>query len=163
MPRATDPLAGSAWSEPQTVAGFVQSPPNATLMTFAERELRRGGEMHALDVGCGAGRNAIPLAQLGWHVTGIDLSWPMLDAAARRARDGPPGDRLRLVLAPMDVLPLRDRSCDLVIAHGIWNLSGVQPSTAGGARRRSTGDLRGRLPSRASLTCQREWLSLEVL
>jgi SAM-dependent methyltransferase len=32
-------------------------------------------------------------------------------------------ERLRLVLAPMDALPVRDRSCDLVIAHGIWNLA----------------------------------------
>jgi SAM-dependent methyltransferase len=92
-------------------------------MTFAEHELRRGGHARALDVGCGAGRNAVPLARLGWHVTGLDLSWPMLDAAAQRVRDVYLGNRLHLVLAPMDVLPVRGRSCDLVIAHGIWNLA----------------------------------------
>lgn len=123
MSRPTDPLAGSAWSAPGTVAGFAQSPPNAVLMTFAERELRRGRRTCALDVGCGAGRNAVPLARLGWQVTGIDLSWPMLCAAAQRVRDDQLGDRVRLVLAPMDVLPVRDGSCDLVIAHGIWNLA----------------------------------------
>lgn len=123
MLRPTDPLAGSAWSAPATVAGFAQSAPNAVLMTFAEDELRRDGHARALDVGCGAGRNAVPLAQLGWHVTGLDLSWPMLGAAAQRMRDDQLGDRLRLVLAPMDALPVRDRSCDLVIAHGIWNLA----------------------------------------
>jgi ubiquinone/menaquinone biosynthesis C-methylase UbiE len=32
-------------------------------------------------------------------------------------------DHLRLLLASMDRLPVRDRSCDLVIAHGIWNLA----------------------------------------
>ena len=127
MLRPTDPLAGSAWSAPGTVAGFAQSPPNAVLMTFAEHELRRGGHARALDVGCGAGRNAVPLARLGWQVTGTDLSWPMLCAAAQRVRDDHLGDRLRLVLAPMDALPVRDRSCDLVIAHGIWNLA---PSAA---------------------------------
>ena len=124
LTRLTDPLAGSAWSAPGTVAGFARSAPNAVLMTFAERELAaRSGRSRALDVGCGAGRNAVPLAQLGWHVTGLDLSWPMLGAAAQRVRDDGLGDRLRLVLAPMDVLPVRDRSCDLVIAHGIWNLA----------------------------------------
>jgi len=123
MSRTTDPLAGSAWSAPGTVAGFAQSPPNAVLMTFAEHERRREGRTRALDIGCGAGRNAIPLARLGWRVTGIDLSWPMLCAAAERVRDDHLADRLHLVLAPMDVLPVRDGSCDLVIAHGIWNLA----------------------------------------
>jgi SAM-dependent methyltransferase len=123
MSRPTDPLAGSGWSAPGTVAGFAQSPPNAVLMTFADRELRRGWHGCALDVGCGAGRNAIPLARLGWQVTGIDLSWPMLSAAAERVRDDQLGDRVRLILAPMDVLPVRDASCDLVVAHGIWNLA----------------------------------------
>ena len=118
-----DPLAGSAWSAPGTVAGFAQSAPNAVLLTFAEQELLRSGHARALDVGCGAGRNAVPLARLGWHVTGLDLSWPMLGAAAERVRNDQITERLRLVLAPMDALPVRDRSCDLVIAHGIWNLA----------------------------------------
>ena len=123
MLRSTDPLAGSAWSAPGTVAGFAQSPANASLIAFANHELHRGGHRRALDVGCGAGRNAVPLAQLGWQVTGVDLSWPMLLAAAQRVRDGQLGNCLRLALAPMDVLPVRNASCDLVIAHGIWNLA----------------------------------------
>jgi SAM-dependent methyltransferase len=32
----------------------------------------------AIDVGCGTGRNLIPLAEKGWHVIGADLSEPML-------------------------------------------------------------------------------------
>lgn len=91
-------------------------------MTFAEQERQRGGT-RALDIGCGAGRNAVPLARLGWHVTGVDLSWPMLAAAAQRVHDDQLQDHLRLLLASMDRLPVRDRSCDLVIAHGIWNLA----------------------------------------
>jgi ubiquinone/menaquinone biosynthesis C-methylase UbiE len=91
-------------------------------MAFAERERHRGGT-RVLDVGCGAGRNAVPLARLGWQVTGIDLTWAMLSAAAQRAHDPQLGNRLRLVCAPMDVLPVRDDSCDLVVVHGIWNLA----------------------------------------
>lgn len=116
-----DPLAGSAWSEPGMVAGFARSSPNAVLMRFAEAELRKVPRGRAIDIGCGAGRNAVPLVQQGWEVLGTDLSWPMLRAADVRARDA--GLRLHLALAPMDALPAPDRSADLVIAHGIWNLA----------------------------------------
>jgi ubiquinone/menaquinone biosynthesis C-methylase UbiE len=52
----------------------------------------------------------------------------MLSAAAQRAREDGVGDHLHLVLAPMDEIPARNGSFDLVIAHGIWNLapSGAQ-------------------------------------
>ena len=89
-----DPLAGSTWSAPSTVAGFTQSAPNAVLMAFAEVELKRPEGARALDIGCGAGRNALPLARMGWSVVGNDLSWPM-----------------------------RDRRFDFVVAYGIWNLA----------------------------------------
>jgi ubiquinone/menaquinone biosynthesis C-methylase UbiE len=72
-----------------------------------------------LDIGCGAGRNAVPLAATGWQVVGTDLSWPMLVAASARRT----GDHLRVVLAPMDAIPIRDTSIDLIVAHGIWNLA----------------------------------------
>ena len=120
----TDPLAGSPWSAPDTVAGFVRSPPNDVLMRFAEQERRRDGVGRALDLGCGAGRNAVPIAQLGWSVTGVDLSWPMLAAAAARARQERLADRLQLILARMEAIPIASATCDLVIAHGIWNLAG---------------------------------------
>ena len=123
-----DPLADSPWSSPGTVAGFVQSPPNQTLLRFAGEELRRVGSGLVVDIGCGAGRNAVPLAQLGWRVIGTDLSWPMLEAAAQRARDEQVASRVEVALAPMEALPVAGRSADLVIAHGIWNLarSGVE-------------------------------------
>jgi len=83
----------------------------------------RCGSGRVLDLGCGAGRNALPLARLGWDVVGIDLSRPMLRNAAERARQEQLGGRLHWILAPMDAIPARDRSFDLVIAHGIWNLA----------------------------------------
>jgi len=113
-----DPLAGSPWSAPATVAGFSTSAPNSTLMTFAA-SLEKRTSSRLLDIGCGAGRNAVPLAAMGWHVVGTDLSWPMLLAAA--ARDA--GDRLQVLLAPMDRIPVRDASIDFIVAHGIWNLA----------------------------------------
>ena len=99
-----DPLAGSSWSTPSTVAGFVRAEANATLMRFAEAERDRAPAGLALDIGCGAGRNAVPLARQGWRVLGTDLSWPMLSAARDRMRPRRP---LSLAHAPMDALPVR--------------------------------------------------------
>ena len=118
-----DPLAGSPWSAPGTVAGFARSLPNDVLMRFAEGELARHEGGRVLDLGCGAGRNAVPLARQGWDVVGTDLSWPMLAAAAERAREEGVADRVHLILGPMDRIAARDRTFDLVIAHGIWNLA----------------------------------------
>jgi SAM-dependent methyltransferase len=128
-----DPLAGSSWSAPSTVEGFARSGPNETLLRFAREELERsyGGRAPAsrqsaalaIDLGCGAGRNSIPLARDGWTVLGTDLSQPMLCAAARRVQSERLGGRVTLALAPMDQLPAASRSADLVVAHGIWNLA----------------------------------------
>lgn len=118
-----DSSTGSPWDAPETVAGFAQSSPNAVLMRFARDELSRCGTGRALDLGCGAGRNALPLARMGWGVVGVDRSRPMLDACAERSRGENLDARIQWVLAPMEALPLPDHDFDLVVAHGIWNLA----------------------------------------
>ncbi|MFO7692555.1 MAG: class I SAM-dependent methyltransferase [Vicinamibacterales bacterium] len=120
---AVDAHALSPWNAPDMVAGFARSPPNAVLIGFAEGELRRAGRARVLDLGCGAGRNAVPLARMGWEVVGIDLSIPMLSAAIQLAREHQAAGSMHVALARMDGLPARDGSFDLVIAHGIWNLA----------------------------------------
>lgn len=52
-----------------------------------------------LDVGVGSGRVAVPLAQAGRDVTGIDVSAPMLALARARAAVAGVGERLTLVQA----------------------------------------------------------------
>jgi SAM-dependent methyltransferase len=121
--RPADPLRGSSWSAPETVAGFARGSANAVLVRYAGEELRRTGGGQALDVGCGAARNASALARLGWRVLGTDLSWPMLTAARDRMRGEGLQDRFLGVLAPMERLPVASGSCDLIVAHGIWNLA----------------------------------------
>jgi ubiquinone/menaquinone biosynthesis C-methylase UbiE len=116
-------MSGSPWREERVVRGFVESPPNQTLLRFASGERVRSGEdACALDIGCGAARNARPLVDAGWHVVGVDTSLPMLEAAAARTRDASHG-ALRLALASMSQLPFADRVFDFVIAHGVWNLA----------------------------------------
>jgi len=103
------------------VEGFVHSPPNANLMDVAGAAVRPLARL--LDIGCGAGRNAVPLAQAGWRVVGTDLSTAMLIAAAERMRAERPSTRVSLVLAPMEALPFESNTFDFVVAHGIWNLA----------------------------------------
>ena len=50
-----------------------------------------------------------------------EIYWPMLQTA--RARPRSKQGRLDLALSPMEILPVPDRSFDVVVAHGIWNLA----------------------------------------
>jgi SAM-dependent methyltransferase len=110
------------WEDPRTVAGFVASPPNHQLLEFAGRLLEISGGRDCLDIGCGAGRNTLPLAKLGYRVIATDLARPMLEAARRRIEAGVPS-AVNLLRAPMAPLPFADGSFDLIVAHGIWNLA----------------------------------------
>ena len=102
-------------------------------MTFVEGERKRQLGLRVLDVGCGVGRNAVPIADSGVEVLGIDLSWPLLQAASARPR--PTTGRLHLALSPMDIIPARDQAFDVLIAHGIWNLA-----SSGAEFRRAVGE-----------------------
>ena len=113
----------SRWSDPRTVAGFSRSQPNATLLRFIESEMGRTPRTRVLDLGCGAGRNAVPIAALGCSVLGTDIEWRMLEAAAARAHSDGVAARTLWALAPMDRLPAPDRAFDVIVAHGIWNLA----------------------------------------
>ena len=116
------------------MAGFSKAPPNARLMEIAVAELSRRPAGRALDIGCGAARNADPLARLGWRVVGTDLSWPMLTAARGRARAELIDDRLQVLQAPMTALPVCGGAFDLIVAHGIWNLARSADELRAGVR-----------------------------
>jgi hypothetical protein len=98
-----DPLAGSPWSTPSTVAGFVQSPPNEALLHAAAGEWRDGARL--LDIGCGAGRNAVPAGACGMgRLRSGSVVAHGHDSRVAVARPSCT-DRARVLLAPMDRLP----------------------------------------------------------
>lgn len=73
-----------------------------------------------LELGCGTGRVALPLARAGVDLVGIDRSEAMLDRARRRARRSVGAGRLRLIRGDIRHLPFPGRRFPLVLApYGI--------------------------------------------
>lgn len=65
-----------------------------------------------LDVACGAGQIAIPAAQAGADVTGIDIATNLVEQARARAREA--GVNARFEEGDAEMLPFPDASFDLV-------------------------------------------------
>ncbi len=82
-----------------------------------------------LDIGCGTGRHAVPLAAMGLEVTGVDLSPAMLERAAARAAAA--GIELDLIAADARDLPdhLGGFDVALCLCEGAFCLvaDGVEP------------------------------------
>lgn len=68
-----------------------------------------------LDLGCGTGNHAFPLARRQYHITGIDLSQNMINIAARKAEESDVKDNLHFLVDNIQTLNLK-RSFDAVIS-----------------------------------------------
>jgi len=78
------------------------------------------GDLHGLrvlDLGCGGGLLAEPLARIGARVYGVDISRSALEQALRHALTG----RLRVqyTTAPAEALPFKDEAFDAVLAFDV--------------------------------------------
>jgi ubiquinone/menaquinone biosynthesis C-methylase UbiE len=65
------------------------------------REMALQAEGEILDLACGTGRIAIPLAQAGLHVTGLDLSTDMLRRAEQKAQAAGVSERITFLQGDM--------------------------------------------------------------
>jgi SAM-dependent methyltransferase len=92
-----------------------------TLLGSAEPPLPEGGAL--LDLCCGQGRHSIPLAALGYRVTGLDLSKTLLSHARTSARQN--GVAVNWVQSDMRRIPARD---EFDAAINIFNTFGYLES-----------------------------------
>jgi SAM-dependent methyltransferase len=101
-------------------------------LEFVRRHVAAGSRV--LDLGCGTGRAAVPLAARGDRVTGVDLSQEMLRIAAEK-RDAA---GLRIDLARTNIVEL-DALCDGSFDAALCLFSTLGMVAGGDARRRVVG------------------------
>ena len=104
---------GKHWTDQQQVQDAVLAPVSKILI---DRAGIKPGE-RIVDIGCGCGATSFDLAQrtgATGHVTGIDISSPML----ARARDlTPPGAPIDFVLADATVYDFKPASADMLFSR----------------------------------------------
>lgn len=93
----------------------------ANLQEFLPQSTKATRPLHALDVGGGTGAMALRLAQLGFHVTLLDASLPMLDHARRAAQKAGVGERVELKQGDASQFSelLHAESFDVITCHNI--------------------------------------------
>jgi cyclopropane fatty-acyl-phospholipid synthase-like methyltransferase len=70
-------LHNNIWPYPQVIS---------KVMRYFQ-ELKSPSDFRILELGCGVGNNVIALAQMGFHVTGVDFSANAIEKAKLRARE----------------------------------------------------------------------------
>lgn len=78
------------------------------------------GGRHLLEVGAGTGIVTVPLSYHGMSMQGVDLSVPMLQRLAEKARDA--GVQIPVAAADAVRLPFRDDSLDGVVMRHVLHL-----------------------------------------
>lgn len=102
---------GTRWDARWAAGDWIDADRPAAILAEAAKWLGPPGT--ALDLACGAGRNALFLAERGWSVLGIDLSREGLRRLARRARAR--DLRVQPVLADVERFGVAPASVDLVV------------------------------------------------
>jgi SAM-dependent methyltransferase len=99
------------WDERYAEGDWADIGEPARILEDAEAWLGEPG--FALDVACGAGRNALWLARRGFKVVAVDISWEGLQRLQRRTRDE--NFDIHLVHADLESLAFPPNTFDLII------------------------------------------------
>jgi ubiquinone/menaquinone biosynthesis C-methylase UbiE len=101
-----------------------------TIASMLERFGVRPGS-HVLEVGAGSGRVAIPLAKMGYYVTGLDYSELFTTTASRRARELGADGQTCFVVGDAYTVDSLFRGMAFDAAYMVWStMIGYGPSTA---------------------------------
>jgi hypothetical protein len=104
--RLTDPAIIESWESEYRRGRYLDDPPVPFVNGILEAARARGlGSADGLYIGCGNGRNYLPLVLGGLDLLGLDISATALAQLARRA----PDRAVRLVLGDLSALPLGAR------------------------------------------------------
>ena len=100
-------------------ADVVESPfykifDEATLGIWTRKKLKAGDLV--TEIGCGSGRQTLPMAQVGCKVIGVDLSEEMLLVARKKLLNA--GQKANFIVASADRLPLTDGYADAAVIFG---------------------------------------------
>lgn len=106
--------AARSWDQEYTAGRYIEEPP-VTFVGDILTAAQRGGLSSGLYIGCGNGRNYLPLVRGGLDLIGLDISKKALEQLAARA----PELRDHLVLGDVAHLPPEDRY-DLVIGIQVF-------------------------------------------
>ena len=120
---------GRAWAEDLGYPDELASVPESAVESFAGVANpwtmgRLAAGERVLDLGCGAGTDSLVAAQMvgaDGHVTGIDMTAPML-AKARAGATEMGLANVEFVEAEAEQLPFGDASFDVVISNGVIDL-----------------------------------------
>ncbi|MBV8889143.1 MAG: methyltransferase domain-containing protein [Alphaproteobacteria bacterium] len=115
MQRHWNEVAGPRWVR----LGGVQEARNVEVAALLIREARPAPGERVLDIGCGTGATALPLAEAvgqKGQVTGIDISEPMLEVARRRVAERGLTN-VTLLLADAQEYPLPEAEFDLLTSR----------------------------------------------
>lgn len=126
MSKIANPEAERFQSEADKYAAYLKTPEGRLRLDLAFANVRECLPqatlgLRALDVGGGTGALAVRLAQLGFDVTLLDASSPMLDIARHAAREAGVAKRVALKLGEAGQLAslFEPESFDLILCHNV--------------------------------------------
>ncbi|MEM3556177.1 MAG: class I SAM-dependent methyltransferase [Candidatus Micrarchaeia archaeon] len=102
----------------QQDAFIIKVKPNASVVIITPL-LKENNVKNIIDIGCGAGSDAIFLAKQGFNVTALDFSKEALDVAAKRIKKEMIGN-VHPLLADAEKIPARNGAFDAALCMGLF-------------------------------------------